>query len=765
MGFLKIIIGVFLGSIALVGYSQTTEFTFINSGEPPCNPFPAYNMTDRWTPSHGSPSLGDHKGQGFKYHLLLRGQNVAGISKTEGIFIAYDFLANHKYDITVYAARPAGQVDVGLDIYAANNMVESSDAACGESPEPKVADKKVIRSILPVVLNAPNTWTNYTTKDFKPGSTTYKFLWLKSVQNFNQYNGYFYVERVVISDRGIDTAPEQPEPEELCAPETNRYALRLKNPYSEQGLAQFGKVVAASGDYFAVSAPGLDKVFMYKKTGCEFEMTQEITMAAESFAVFGASIDIDNNRMVIGLDREVEGGAAFVYELQNGVWNPLGSVTSTTPNFGGSVAIQGNSLVVGAPRPFYNLGYYKSGDVFMYEWTWPGYWNQRSSYSGVQPWGGFATSVDIVGDAVIVGEPIIRWEEDFAQIGTVHFFRREGSGTASTWAFEKRFSNEGWGYGHQVKLLANGQRAIVSVAIDTGGDGPQIHVFKKLNDVWNYQGNIGSDENKQDWWTFAADDTNLVVRFRANLSVYHLPTDVWYTHTNTFWPRPLTGRDRLNFGISMALGGDYLVVGDTEEACHSVGSVYIFDTPSLHEFPNLELCNKTYSGAQAPIFAETTVMANTGANCGNVIFNSGATATYHARTITLGPGFRAMEGSTVQLKITSGCKFGTGVPGMRLADEDEAVQYVLPEEQSALAEGLSVYPNPTTSGSFVVQAAEGTLGKIVVLNSQGVLVSTVQTEQPDGTSVQVYIPEHTKGIYLLRVMVNGKPVVKKLVKN
>src|SRR5262249_53335276 len=81
---------------------------------------------------------------------------------------------------------------------------------------------------------------------------------------------------------------------------------------------------------------------------------------------FGSSLALDGLSLVIGAPTEVieseenpygiEAGAARVYQLQEGYWTELGSPL-TDPNaiagggFGTAVAVQGDTIVVGAPNP------------------------------------------------------------------------------------------------------------------------------------------------------------------------------------------------------------------------------------------------------------------------------------------------------------------------------------------------------------------------------------------------------------------------------
>jgi hypothetical protein len=129
-------------------------------------------------------------------------------------------------------------------------------------------------------------------------------------------------------------------------------------------MLEFGDTVAISGNYVVTSAPG---GFGPKGSGLAylFDLTDAIpgstltaaplTQPADlpTFPEFATSLDIDGERIVIGIDRNGLGGAAYVYDIAGNLLRrlatPLLPGTSTpAPGFGRTVAISGNIAIVGA---------------------------------------------------------------------------------------------------------------------------------------------------------------------------------------------------------------------------------------------------------------------------------------------------------------------------------------------------------------------------------------------------------------------------------
>lgn len=146
---------------------------------------------------------------------------------------------------------------------------------------------------------------------------------------------------------------------------------------------RFGEAVASEGDMLLIGAPGESSasgaVYSYRRTGpSQWTFEQRITPANRVVgAEFGASIDIDQDRIVVGApvdsDMFQNVGVAYVFHRDPiaGVWSPEGRLAAPIQRgldaFGNAVAIEGDLAVVTALRS--DLFETDGGAAFAYQRT------------------------------------------------------------------------------------------------------------------------------------------------------------------------------------------------------------------------------------------------------------------------------------------------------------------------------------------------------------------------------------------------------------
>jgi len=152
--------------------------------------------------------------------------------------------------------------------------------------------------------------------------------------------------------------------------------------------AHFGHRTALDGDTLVVSAEGEDSsatginpsnpprdgaansgaVYVYKRTGSSWELEAYIKASdTRSNAGFGKSIAFQGDTLVVGSWKDNDRGAAYVYERIGGVWAEKAKLLpdeQTETNFGQSVALLDDLMVVAAPT--YDFGASESGVLFVY---------------------------------------------------------------------------------------------------------------------------------------------------------------------------------------------------------------------------------------------------------------------------------------------------------------------------------------------------------------------------------------------------------------
>ena len=156
---------------------------------------------------------------------------------------------------------------------------------------------------------------------------------------------------------------------------------------------------------------------------------------------FGSAVAIDGDTMVVGANRDddksANSGSAYVFVRSGSTWTQQQKLTASDgyldDNFGNSVAISGDTIVVGAERQGYNeLG---AAYVFVRSGTT---WTQQQKLAptlGFNP--RFGRSVSIDGDNIAVGMPHDIHGNPPTFFGSAYVFVRGGA----TWTQQQKITS------------------------------------------------------------------------------------------------------------------------------------------------------------------------------------------------------------------------------------------------------------------------------------------------------------------------------------
>ncbi len=174
----------------------------------------------------------------------------------------------------------------------------------------------------------------------------------------------------------------------------------------------FGQAVAVSGDLLAVGAPGADAVYVYRDQGGLW--TEEARLEAPGALIgarFGERVAVDGDRVLVGVYRDDSlgslAGQVVLYTWGGGGWPLEATLTATDgeagDQFGESVAIEGDTLVIGANKDADQGASAGAAYVFRYE---DGAWLEQAKLlsSTGAAYDRFG-EVSVSGDQVLVGAP------------------------------------------------------------------------------------------------------------------------------------------------------------------------------------------------------------------------------------------------------------------------------------------------------------------------------------------------------------------------
>ncbi len=220
--------------------------------------------------------------------------------------------------------------------------------------------------------------------------------------------------------------------------------------------ANFGISVATDGETLVIGATeqsksyevspaqGTGMAYIFVRQANNIWLQQGAPLTAPDKAVsdlFGSSVAVHKDTVVIGAAGDgpnpkccVDEGSVYVFVRTGGQWALQGHLFSPDrahgprePGdlFGDSVAVDGDTLVVGAPWNEFDA--YDSGSAYVYQRS-AGKWSLQQKLD-MKPGADFATSVAISGDRIVVGSPS---DDSYTPVnsGRAYVFQRSGS----TWS-------------------------------------------------------------------------------------------------------------------------------------------------------------------------------------------------------------------------------------------------------------------------------------------------------------------------------------------
>ena len=261
---------------------------------------------------------------------------------------------------------------------------------------------------------------------------------------------------------------------------------------------QYGWSVSISGDHVVVGAQAEDSVgfnagaaYVYERNGAGVwqEVQKLVAGDAQGSDLFGVSVSISGERLVVGARLEDDGGsaagAAYVYERDGaGVWQEVQKLVASDAQafdeFGRSVSISADRLVVGAW--FEDSGASSAGAAYVFERNGAGVWQeaQKLVASDAQVNDNFGISASISGDWLIVGA----YTEDAGggNAGAAYLYERDGAGV---WQELQKLvasdaqSNDWFGF----SVSISGDRAVVGALNEDvgGGNAGAAYVFESTS--------------------------------------------------------------------------------------------------------------------------------------------------------------------------------------------------------------------------------------------------------------------------------------------
>ena len=256
-------------------------------------------------------------------------------------------------------------------------------------------------------------------------------------------------------------------------------------------VARSGPMLAIGSPGFPAAGPGAGAVFIFTRTGAEWLSTSILFAdGVQPGDNTGSSVAIDGTTLVVGLRKAdslgTDSGSVHVFEFSGFGWVDVATLTDPDggefDEFGASVAIDGDVIVVGSP---YDLnGVNETGSVSVFRRV-AGVWqHEQKLLSAVGDNGdSFGTSVAVSGDRLAVGAP----ESNPAaglDAGSVHVYEFGGG----TWTESATLTRQNGGPGDLLGTsLSMGPNLIVAgapFANDAAFEAGAVIPFRRDGSVW-----------------------------------------------------------------------------------------------------------------------------------------------------------------------------------------------------------------------------------------------------------------------------------------
>lgn len=349
----------------------------------------------------------------------------------------------------------------------------------------------------------------------------------------------------------------------------------------------FGTSVAISGDTIVVGAPyesgaddtrlGSGAAYVYVRNGDAWSFQAYLEASnADLYDHFGSGVGISGDVIVVGALDEDSGatgvggnqadnmsgsaGAAYIFTRSGGTWSQQAylkaSNTGEGDKFGSSVAISGNTVVIGAPEEdgsatgvggADNNGATNSGAAYIY--VYDGGWSAPlyTKASNTESQDRFGSSVAISENTVVVGAI----EEDS---NAIEVNGEQNNNGASNAGAAYVFFRSGVSWGQQAYLKASNTDAsdYFGISVAVSGDAVVVGAYREASNATGIDGNQANNSAASSGAAYT------YIRNSTNWSF-----DAYVKASNT------GGGDR--FGIATAMSDNLMIIGANGEGSNATG--------------------------------------------------------------------------------------------------------------------------------------------------------------------------------------------------
>ncbi len=352
----------------------------------------------------------------------------------------------------------------------------------------------------------------------------------------------------------------------------------------------FGNSLSISGNIGVIGTPQDDDVvsnggavYIYERSGDLWHVKAKLTIAeSEEADMLGESVDVEGDYIVAGayqatgVGDATNRGAAYIFKKNGDNWDLQQKIFANdgelADNFGESVVISGDYIVVGAPNEDFGTGaiyiFHRSGE------TWTQVAKLIENDGNIND--SFGRSVDISGNYIVSGA----WQNNApdSNTGAAYVFYNN----AGTWEFNTKLIADDAqiddALGYSVAISGN---YIVAGSHAKNGSKGAAYVFYNDAGTWGQQAKlIASNGVGEDYFgknVSISEDYIMVGAQRHDNAKSDEGAAYLFVRSGTTWSqnKQFSASDESDtgiFGYCTAIDGDYAFVSTIQDN----GAVYVF---------------------------------------------------------------------------------------------------------------------------------------------------------------------------------------------
>lgn len=417
------------------------------------------------------------------------------------------------------------------------------------------------------------------------------------------------------------------------------YVRRLpSNAYQDADAVALDGDTLVAGCAFASGGSGLGSsgaVGVFARSGSTWIQQQYLQPADPvEFGNYGTSVSVSGDSFAVGAPNTHPDGqpalddAGAVYVYQSGVFQAklVHPAPAINDEFGRSVAIAGDTLVIGAPLDDTSAANTGSAHVFTRS---GGVWTLEASLTASDAAASdeFGASVSISGETIIVGSRLDNAAAGSDQ-GSSYVYTR----SAGVWTQQAKITASDAGDSDRFGqcVMVDGDVAVIGADLydqEPGDQTGSAYVFERSGSSWSELQNLFLDVGEftagdRMGWAVAAGESTVVVGAPLddiNPNVVDVGSVYVFVHDGMSWSKQakLLASDAASggmFGSAVALDGDRLIVGAPRSAA-STSAAYIFErtgstwTQQIRLVPADPIVNG-YFGTAVTIDGDTAVVTS-----------------------------------------------------------------------------------------------------------------------------------------------------------